>query len=305
MKFGCSLLVRGDHATQENIRTLATQAEAWGFDSLWASDHIILPPLTTSTYPGSSSGKFPTSWLANYFEPLAILNYIAGCTSRIRLGTSVLILPMRNPIEVAKEIAGADVLSHGRIIFGVGVGWFQEEFDVLREPFHERGRRTDEYLRICKALWTQEPATYRGSYYQFSQAHFGPKPVQKPHPPIWVAGHSPAALRRVALLGDGWHPFALTPEQFAPVVSHFHTALQDVGRQPEDVEVSLRLRLRFGNEPGPTAPLHGTPAQMIMTIKQYEALGVQHLILDCVPETIENALESFGRFVREVRPAFV
>ena len=120
MKFGCSLLVRGNQATQENIRTLALQAEAWGYDSVWASDHIILPPLLTSRYPASATGQFPDSWLEGYFEPLAILNYVAGCTTRVQLGTSVLILPMRNPIEVAKEVAGADVLSQGAYSLGWG-----------------------------------------------------------------------------------------------------------------------------------------------------------------------------------------
>jgi probable F420-dependent oxidoreductase len=304
MKFGCSLIVRGKHATRENLRTMAKQAEAWEFDSLWASDHLILPPLETSRYPGAATGQFPDIWLQRYFEPLAILNYLAGCTSRILLGTSVLILPMRNPIEVAKEVAGADVLSQGRILFGVGVGWFKEEFTVLGVPFHERGRRTDEYLHICKTLWTQEPATYTGHYYQFREAHFGPKPVQTPHPPILIAGHSPAALRRAARFGNGWHPFALTPDVLAQVMPQFHAAVREAGRRVEDLEISLKVRLRFGTGPEPQPPLHGSPEQVIATIKQYRDLGVQHLVLDFAPETIGNALATLERFVREVRPAY-
>ncbi|MGQ4807443.1 F420-dependent glucose-6-phosphate dehydrogenase [Candidatus Entotheonellaceae bacterium PAL068K] len=303
MQFGVSLIVRGHEATQANIRLLAQQAEAWAFDSVWASDHIIIPRLETSHYPGSPTGRFPDFWLYQYFEPLAILNYVAGCTSRVRLGTSVLILPMRNPIEVAKEIAGADVLSQGRIVFGVGVGWFKEEFDVLRQPFHERGRRTSEYVRICKALWTQQPVTYAGQYYQFRDAYFGPKPLQKPHPPILIAGHSPAALQRAAQLGDGWHPLAHTPDSLAPLVAQFHAAVHAAGRRPDELEISLKVRLRFGAGPDPQPPLHGTPEQVITTIKQYEALGVHHLVLDFAPETIDNALSTLDRFVREVRPA--
>jgi probable F420-dependent oxidoreductase len=298
------MIVRGQHATQDNILTLAKQAEAWGFDSLWASDHIILPPLQTSRYPGSATGLFPDFWLRRYFEPLAVLNYVAGCTQHILLGTSVLILPMRNPIEVAKAIAGADVLSQGRILFGVGVGWFKEEFEALREPFHERGRRTDEYLQICKVLWTQEPATFDGKYYQFRQAHFGPKPFQKPHPPILIAGHSPAALRRAAHFGNGWHPFALTPEALAPIVRQFHAAVKAAGRELAEFEVSIKLRLRFGEGPQPPPPLHGSPADIIARLEIYRDLGVQHVVLDCSPETIGNALATLERFVREVRPAF-
>jgi probable F420-dependent oxidoreductase len=302
MKVGVSLIVRGSDATQQNLTSMAQQAEAWGFDSVWASDHLIIPPLETSRYPGSATGQFPDTWLQRYFEPMAILNYVAGCTSRVRLGTSVMILPMRNPIEVAKQVAGADVLSQGRIMFGVGVGWFKEEFDVLKVPFHERGRRTDEYLQICKTLWTQEPATFQGRYYQFKDAHFGPKPVQRPHPPILIAGHSPAALRRAARIGDGWHPFALTPEAFEAVVPRFHTAVKEAGRRPEEIEISLKIRLRFGDGPDPQPPLHGSPEQVIATIKQYQALGVQHLVLDFVPETIDNTLATMDRFVRDVRP---
>jgi probable F420-dependent oxidoreductase len=303
MKFGCSLIVRGQHATPENILTLAKQAETWEFDSLWASDHIIIPPLQTSRYPGSATGQFPDSWLQRYFEPLAILNYLAGCTKQILLGTSVLILPMRNPLEVAKEIAGADVLSQGRIRFGVGVGWFKEEFDALRQPFHERGRRTDEYLRICKTLWTQEPATFEGQYYQFRQAHFGPKPFQKPHPPILIAGHSPAALRRAARFGNGWHPFALTPDALAPLVPQFQAAVKEAGRELAEFEVSIKVRLRFGEGPEPQPPLHGSPADIIASLERYRLLGVQHVVLDFSPETIGNALATLERFVREVRPA--
>jgi probable F420-dependent oxidoreductase len=305
MKFGCSLIVRGKHATQENLLTLAKQAEAWGFDSLWASDHIILPPLRTSRYPGAPTGQFPDTWLQRYFEPLAILNYLAGCTQRIQLGTSVLILPMRNPIEVAKAIAGADVLSQGRILFGVGVGWFQEEFEVLREPFHERGRRTDEYLQICQALWTQEPATFTGRYYQFTDAYCAPKPMQKPHPPILIAGHSAAALRRAARFGTGWHPFALSPAALEPIIPQFHQAVQEAGRSLAEFEISLKVRLRFGAGPDPQPPLHGSPEDVLASIKQYQALGVQHLVLDFMPETIGNALTTVERFVREVRPALV
>jgi probable F420-dependent oxidoreductase len=303
MKVGVSLIVRGNDATRQNLTAMAKRAEDWGFDSVWSSDHLIIPPLETSQYPGSATGQFPDTWLQRYFEPMAVLNYVAGCTSRVRLGTSVLILPMRNPIEVAKEVAGADVLSQGRIMFGVGVGWFKEEFDVLKVPFHERGRRTDEYLHICKTLWTQEPATFQGHFYQFKEAHFGPKPVQRPHPPILIAGHSPAALRRVARIGDGWHPFALTPEALKAVVPQFHAAVREVGRRPEDIEVSVKVRLRFGDGPDPQPPLSGSPEQVIAAVKQYQALGVQHLVLDFVPETIDNALATMDRFAHEVRPA--
>jgi alkanesulfonate monooxygenase SsuD/methylene tetrahydromethanopterin reductase-like flavin-dependent oxidoreductase (luciferase family) len=188
-------------------------------------------------------------------------------------------------------------------LFGVGVGWFKEEFDVLRQPFHDRGRRTDEYLQICKTLWTQTPATFTGRYYQLTEAHFGPKPRRQPHPPILIAGHSPAALRRVARFGDGWHPFALTPEGLGQIMPQFHAAMRAAGRPLAEVEISLKVRLRFGMGPDPQPPLHGSPEQVIAAIRHYQELGVQHLVLDFVPETIGQALATMERFVREVRPA--
>jgi alkanesulfonate monooxygenase SsuD/methylene tetrahydromethanopterin reductase-like flavin-dependent oxidoreductase (luciferase family) len=190
------------------------------------------------------------------------------------------------------------------MLFGVGVGWFSEEFTALGIPFHERGRRTDEYLQICKTLWTQEPATFAGQYYQFQHAHFGPKPVQKPHPPILIAGHSPAALRRAARFGNGWHPFALTPQALAPIVRQFHAAVHVAGRELTEFDVSIKLRLRFGKGPEPQPPLHGSPADIIASLEQYRDLGVQHVVLDFQPETIGHALTTLERFVREVRPAF-
>ncbi len=302
MKIGCSLIVRGNHATRENIRAMAERAEALDFDSVWASDHIIIPPRVTSTYPGSATGLFPDYWLERYFEPMAVLNYVSGCTERVQLGTSVLILPMRNPIEVAKEIAGADVLSGGRILFGVGVGWFKEEFDVLREPFHERGRRADEYLQICKALWTEEPASFAGKYYQFKEANFGPKPDQQPHPPILIAGHSEAAMRRAVRFGNGWHPFGLTPDELEPLVEKFHGVVREEGRSLAEIEITLKARLRFGESPDPQPHTSGSPEQVLATVQRYQALGVAHLILDFIPETIDNAMATLDCFAREVRP---
>ena len=155
-----------------------------------------------------------------------------------------------------------------------------------------------------KTLWTQEPATYEGQFYQFQEARFAPKPTQKPHPPIWIGGQSLAAIRRAVRYGDGWHPFALPPDGLKPIMAQFRTAMQDAGRPLQEVEVSLRVRLRFGETSDSLPPLHGSPEQVIDTIKQYEALGVQHLVIDAIPETIDNALSTFERFVREVVPAF-
>jgi probable F420-dependent oxidoreductase len=206
MQFGVLLpqfgaLARGADVTQR-IRAVAQTAERLGYDVLWTAEHIIFPQTITTPYP--YGGRFPYPITDPILDIVATLSYVAAITSRIKLGSSVLVLPYRNPVVLAKELASLDVLSDGRLLLGVAAGWLKEEFDMLGVPFHERGRRTDEYINLLRALWTQERATFHGRSFELTDAAFFPKPVQRPSPPIWIGGGSPAALRRVARLGDGW-----------------------------------------------------------------------------------------------------
>ena len=304
MKFGISLIMRGNAATPEAFDTLAEKAEAAGLDALWCSDHLIVPPRTVSSYPGRPDGTFPESWLERYWEPFTVLSYLAARTSRISLGTSVCILPMRNPVEVAKMVADLDQLCGGRFIFGVGVGWFQEEFDLLGWPFRERGARTDEGLAICKALWSEDHPSHQGKFYRFDNVSFGPRPAQKPHPPIWIAGHSPRALRRVARYGDGWHPFKPGFAIIEPGKAALAPLLAAEGRSLEQITLSAKGLISF--QDGAPAegqwPLEGRPEDMVAGIKRFEELGVEHITLDIHPETMPVALDTIERFVQEVRP---
>ncbi|HVO27949.1 MAG TPA: LLM class F420-dependent oxidoreductase [Candidatus Margulisiibacteriota bacterium] len=206
MQFGVLLpqfgaLARGAEVTRR-IRAVAQTAEHLGYDVLWTAEHIIFPQTITTPYP--YGGRFPYPLTDPILGIVATLSYVAAITARIKLGSSVLVLPYRNPIVLAKELASLDVLSNGRLLLGIAAGWLQEEFDMLGVPFHERGRRTDESVTLLRALWTQERVTFRGSRFDLTEAAFFPKPVQQPHPPIWIGGGSPAALRRVGRLGDGW-----------------------------------------------------------------------------------------------------
>ncbi len=210
--FGCSVPSRGPMAGPENLRTLAQRAEDLGFDSVWVSDHVILPRAVDSFYPYAADGVATFTPDQPYYDPIATLNFLAGCTHRIRLGTHVLILPYRNPVVTAKMLATLDVLSNGRLILGVGVGWMEEEFQALDlDNFAQRGAVSNEYIRLFKELWTKEEPEFHGEFYNVSGAGFLPKPVQKPHPPIWVGGHTGPALRRAAELADGWMPIGLRP----------------------------------------------------------------------------------------------
>ena len=191
---------RGADVTQR-IRRVAQTAERLGYDVLWTAEHIIFPQTITTPYP--YGGRFPYPLTDPILDIVATLSYVAAITSRIKLGSSVLVLPYRNPLVLAKELASLDVLSDGRLLLGVAAGWLKEEFDMLGVPFRERGRRTDEYVTLLRALWSQDRVSFDGRYYQLTDAAFFPKPVQQP-PPIWIGGGSDAALQRVARLGDGW-----------------------------------------------------------------------------------------------------
>ena len=200
MRYGFYLPTRGRTATPNDLEILVRRGEALGFASVMIADHIVFPSVVTSKYPYTVNGVFPGQ--GDALEQLALMAFIAGKTERLRLVTSVMILPYRNPVATAKTLATIDVLSRGRVTVGVGVGWLREEFEALAAAdFDRRGAVSDEYIRIFKALWTQSPASFAGEFYRFDSVRCLPHPVQTPHPPIWIGGHSKAALRRVARLG--------------------------------------------------------------------------------------------------------
>ena len=188
-------------ATREGIIETACKAEELGFDAVFVNDHIIV----------DGTPQVVNSW-GNTYDPLIVLSYVAAHTKRIRLGTSVLIMPYRNPVATAKMMATLDQMSEGRVIAGVGAGWNAAEFAALGVPFHERGARTTEYLRLWQACWGPDPVTFQGRFFSFANMYVMPKPLQQPHPPIWIGGASPAALRRAARFGEVWQPAPMAVE---------------------------------------------------------------------------------------------
>ena len=221
MKFGFSLSNNQGIEDVQSIIRLATRAETLGFDSVWASDHVF-----NVSYVYERIGDRP------YYDPLTILSYIAAVTTRIGLGTSVLVLPYHHPMRLAKAAATLDVLSGGRVMLGVGVGVIAEELNAMGSPYEERGARTDEAIAIMQALWTQSRPSHHGRVYQFSGMAFAPKPLQKPHIPILIGGVSRAAIRRAARLGNGWHPTALAPEVLRESMRYLAEQAQAAGRRP-------------------------------------------------------------------------
>lgn len=304
MKFGFSLVVRGNDATPETFARMGERAEALALDSLWCSAHIVVPPQVKSGYASVPGLEHPAHWKERYWEPFTVLSYLAALTSRIQLGTSVVVMPMHNPFELAKQVAEVDQLSGGRFIFGLGVGWFEEEFEVLGQDFHNRGARTNDGLELMKALWREDPITYRGKYYGVEHAFFAPKPVQRPSPPIWVAGGSRAALRRAARFGDAWHPVRPTYESLERSIAELEGYVQAAGRPATSVQIAVKCPVVFQSGP-PSAgqpPTQGRPGDIADALKRYRDLGASHFVLDVVPETRAVALDTMERFAQEVRP---
>lgn len=240
MKLGLFSPSANPFATPEFLAALGRGADERGIHSLWVPEHVVLFDDYASSYPYAADGKIPAPPGSGMLDPLTSLAFLAACTEHVRLGTGICLLPQRNPVYTAKEVATVDWLSNGRVDFGIGVGWLREEFEALGVPFDRRGRRTEEYLAVCRALWAGGEARYDGELVRIPPVRTGPRPAQQPHPPIWIAGNSPAAIRRAARIGDGWHAIDLRSDEIVPAVRRLHAAATAAGRDPAAVGVSLR-----------------------------------------------------------------
>lgn len=308
--FGTSMPSRGDMASPANLRTLAQRAESLGFDSAWVSDHIILPRSVDSFYPYAANGVATFRPDEDYYEPLAALNFLAGCTQKIRLGTHVLILPYRNPVLTAKMISTLDVLSEGRFILGAGVGWMEEEFKALGlDTFAQRGAVTDEYIQLFKELWTKDNPDFQGEHYQLSESGFQPKPVQKPHPPIWIGGHTNPAIRRAAKYGDGWMPIGLRPpailepEELAEKITRLRRLTMEAGRPEDAVSLCFSTGVTFDDSPGATRRMmSGRAEQIAADLRQYQDLGIRNFILGFPGDSVAAVDEAMEQFSKQVMP---
>ena len=305
MRFGVHGLNFGQVAGNIPILLrVATRTDELGFDSLWVGDHIIIPTQIASAYPYSPTGTPPFKPDESALEPLTLLSYLAGCTSRIQLGISVLIVPHRNPLYTAKVVSTLDVLSAGRVICGVGSGWMREEFDALGLNFDRRGAETDEWIRIFKVCWIDDDPEYHGVIYSFGKVKFEPKPVQEPHPPIWVGGNSRRAMRRAVELGDARHPGWLRPEQLAAQRQELEAIAAKAGRDPATLDITLLRPMQILDRPagGPRRALIGTPEQVAEDIHAYAQVGVSHLVLGFRTTDGQEMLQQVERFAAEVRP---
>ncbi len=313
MEFGFGVPTRGPLSSPENLTTLATKGEEMGFDIVSVSDHIVIPRSIDSVYPYNETGRYAGGDDGECLEQLTTLSYLASATSTIKLMTSVIVLPHRGPVLSAKILATIDVLSGGRLIVGCGIGWMEEEFVALgAPPYKERGAVGDEYIQAFKELWTSDSPTFNGKYCSFANIAFAPKPVQKPHPPIWIGGESPPALRRAARYGDVWFPIGSNPrfpvgsvEQLSGYISRVRDNARSFGRDPSELDFAYSAGW-YDDETaqvvdGERRVFTGSATQIAGDIRAFEELGVRHIMLNLQSDTLDGSLSRMDRFANNVR----
>ena len=291
------------------IRRFVQRAEELGFESVLAGDHLLLPTGGTNQYPYTADGSFSRPTDEPFLETMTLLGYMAACTDTIKLGSTVIILPYRNPLVQAKMFASLDVLTGGRMICGVGVGWLEQEFDTLGVPYAERGPMSDEFLEIFRVLWTQANPEFHGKYYDIAGIQFYPKPVQQPYIPIWVGGHSRPALRRVARYGDCWHTTRQTPDFVAQNLPYLRAQTERAGRDPAAISISLKRSLHFTDLDATqeASVLTGgaviaTTQEVIDDVHYCRELGIDQLTYDFRVEGLEAGIRVMEHLAAEVLP---
>ncbi|MBV8168997.1 MAG: LLM class F420-dependent oxidoreductase, partial [Alphaproteobacteria bacterium] len=284
-----------------------------GFDFLTLTDHVVLPDHAQPGYPYSVSGNFYEGAPARRHEQLTAAGFIAAKTSRIRLVTAILVVPHRPAVLAAKQLATIDVLSGGRLTVGVGAGWLKAEFDaVVTTPFAERGAVTDEYIEAFRALWTQKHPKLDGTYTKIDGISFEPKPVQKPHPPIWVGGESAPSMRRAAKFGDAWYPIGSNQKSPLDTLARYRAGIARVrqlaaeaGRDPAGLALAYRVK-RYGTAVPPTGSdgsrslFSGSDAQLVDDFKALRDLGVSIIDIDFERPEEAASVEAMRRFRGEI-----
>ncbi len=284
MKIGVFATFMSPLATPQLVVDLGRRLEGAGMESLWMGEHVVLFDKMEFPYPGSRDGRIPVPAGGGMLDTVATFGFLASATKRLRLGTGITLVPQRNPIYTAKEFATLDWLSGGRIDFGVGVGWCKEEVIACGYGWADRGERCDEFLRAMIALWTEPVASFQGKHLQLAPCRLDPKPVQKPHVPIYVGGHAPRSLRRAAELGHGWYGFALTPELTAGLLKNLDRALAAAGRSRAGFEIVV-------------TPREASPE----TLRAFSDLGVDRLVVQLgsqKADALERRLPELERLVK-------
>lgn len=303
MEFGLQLPNAGPGTSAEHILKTARAAEALGFESAWMFDHLFTPVGIESQYPYSRDGSYPMSPDDPFFDPLGLFGVLAGATERIKLATGVLIAAYRHPLVMGKVLASIENFAPGRILLGLGAGWMKEEFDAVGVGYERRGARLEEYVAALRAVWSGDPASFDGDFYQWTEAGLRPAPTRPI--PIIIGGHGDRAVDRAARVGDGWaiatQGRGSRLDAVTPRIEHLHSRLEHHERDPETFELLYQSALWFSDDPHPKLPLTGPPDAIAASLKQLQDLGVTmvDLVILGPADVIE---ETAHRFVEEVKP---
>ena len=302
MRLGFNLPQIGPAATPEAMVRVAQRAEELGYDSVWVTDRVLYPIEPQTPYMGSPDGSLPEVYKI-VFDPLASLTYVAGFTSRIALGTSILDMPYYNPVLLARSLTTLDVLSGGRLRVGFGQGWLKDEFDAVGASMTGRGRRADEFIGVLKAIWTTDPVEFNGKFYQVPKSIILPKPVQKPHPPIYLGAFSDSGFKRTATIANGWLPAGMPPAALKPMSAGLKEIAQQAGRDPAELEVVVRANIVVTEEPlgDPRFICTGTPEQIKADIAASSELGVAEIHFDPSFSTDGTSLEGFLKTMEQMK----
>jgi probable F420-dependent oxidoreductase len=289
VQFDVWLPTANPFTTPELLQAIGRECEDRAVNAIWVGEHVVTFDEYSSRYPYADDGRVPLPAETGLLEPFTTLAFLAAVTTRVRLGTAMCLLPQRNPVYTAKEVATLDWLSHGRVDLGVGVGWLREEFEALEVPWERRGARTDDYLGVLRSLWCENPSSFSGEFYTLAPCTQYPKPVQDPHPPIHIGGESDAALRRTARLAQGWHTFNRPPAALAAPLTRLTELLAAEGRSRSDITVTV---CPYFQELSPS------------TVEQYAAAGadaVSALLFVTDPADVPGVFDVLGPCMEKAR----
>ena len=292
MKIGFGLPNIGPLGSSENILKVAERAEALGYDSLWTIERLLWPVKPQTPYPVTADGSLPEGYKYS-LDPLDTLTFAAARTKKIALGTSVLDMPYYNPVTLARRLTTIDVLSNGRLRVGLGLGWSQDEMDATNANLKQRGAMADEFLQVLKAIWTTNPAKYEGKFFRVPESYINQKPVQKPHPPIYLAAFAPPALKRLATMADGWNPVAIPVAGMAQMFGAVQQMAKEAGRDPSSLALVVRANLHITDKPlgADRGIFAGTLDQIREDAQACTKIGAHELIYDV---TFEKRAQTIG-----------
>jgi probable F420-dependent oxidoreductase len=302
MRLGFIVPQFGQNAGPDAILAAARQAEDLGYDSLWVFERLLYPVNPQAPYPGTADGSLPLLY-RRALDPLATLAYLAAATRQVRIGSSIINLPFYNPVLLARELGTIDVLSHGRLDVGFGLGWSPDEFEAVSVPMRDRGRRVEEALQVIEAIWRDNPVKFEGRYFRVPESYFDLKPVQEPRPPIYMAAFTPAAMNRIARLADGWNPVGLPLGAMEQMFAGIKQGAAQAGRDPSKLKLIVTANVELHPTPlGEDRPIFvGSAEQIESDILATRQLGADELIFNALFSPDLDSTEDLLSLMKQLR----